>query len=152
MQIKLRYHLSSSRRTKDLIWQHSVGWAVGKCIPRWWERTTACGGESSNIYPIIYSWSVNLRSWSSNYPYTRTCTKVYTQLFTSALFFLFVCFIYLFLAVLGLRCCVRALSSCSQRGLLFLAVHMLLIAVASLVAEHRLYRCPGFISCGTQAQ
>ena len=47
-------------------------------------------------------------------------------------------FIYLFLAVLGLRCCTRAFSSCGERGLLFVAVHGLLIAVASLVAEHRL--------------
>ena len=47
-------------------------------------------------------------------------------------------FIYLFLAALGLRCCVRAFSSCSERGLLFVAVHGLLTAVASLVAEHGL--------------
>ena len=44
-------------------------------------------------------------------------------------------FIYLFLAALGLRCCVRAFSSCSERGLLFVAARGLLIAVASLVAE-----------------
>ena len=44
----------------------------------------------------------------------------------------------LFLAVLGLRCCVRAFSSCGERGLLFAAVHWLLIAVASLVVEHGL--------------
>ena len=43
-----------------------------------------------------------------------------------------------FLAVLGLRCCARAFSSCGERGLLFVAMHMLLIAVASLVAEHGL--------------
>ena len=47
-------------------------------------------------------------------------------------------FIYLFLAALGLHCCVRAFSSCGARGLLFVAVHRLLIAVASLVAEHGL--------------
>ena len=47
-------------------------------------------------------------------------------------------FIYLFLAALGLRCCVRAFSSCGERELLFVAVHGLLIAVASLVAEHGL--------------
>ena len=46
--------------------------------------------------------------------------------------------VYLFLAALGLRCCVRAFSSCGKRGLLFVAVHGLLIAVASLVAEHGL--------------
>ena len=47
-------------------------------------------------------------------------------------------FIYLFLAALGLRCCTWAFSSCSERGLLFVAVRGLLIAVASLVAEHGL--------------
>ena len=49
----------------------------------------------------------------------------------------FYLFIY-FLAALDLRCCVRAFSSCGERGLLFAAVHGLLVAVASLVAEHRL--------------
>ena len=51
----------------------------------------------------------------------------------------FIYFIYLFLAVLGLRCCAQAfLSSCGERGLLFVVVCRLLIAVASLVAEHGL--------------
>ena len=44
-----------------------------------------------------------------------------------------------------------ASSSCSDRGLLFVAVCGLLIAVASLVAEHS-SRHAGFSSCGTQAQ
>ena len=44
--------------------------------------------------------------------------------------------IYLFLAVLGLHCCMWAFSSCSKRGLLFIAVSGLLIAVDSLVEEH----------------
>ena len=47
-------------------------------------------------------------------------------------------FIYLVLAALGLSCCAQAFSSCFERGLLFVAVHGLLIAVASLVAEHGL--------------
>ena len=47
-------------------------------------------------------------------------------------------FIYLFLAALGLRSCVWAFSSCGERGLLLVAVHRLLIVVASLIAEHRL--------------
>ena len=50
-------------------------------------------------------------------------------------------FIYLFMAVLGLRCCTQSLSSCSKRGILFVAVRGLLIAVASLVVEHRLQVC-----------
>ena len=53
-------------------------------------------------------------------------------------FFFFNLFIYLFLAALGLRCYVRAFSSCGERGVLFIVVHGLLIAVASLVAEHGL--------------
>ena len=49
----------------------------------------------------------------------------------------FLTFIYLFLTVLGIHCCVWAFSSCSEQGLLFVVVRRL-IAVASLVAEHRL--------------
>ena len=47
-------------------------------------------------------------------------------------------FIYLFLAAVGLRCCVWAFSSCSEWGLLFVAVRGLLIEVASLVVEQGL--------------
>ena len=46
---------------------------------------------------------------------------------------------FFFLAALGLRCCVRAFSSCGEWGLLFDEVHRLLIAVALLIAEHGLY-------------
>ena len=60
----------------------------------------------------------------------------------SPLFYLFIyLFIYFylyFLAALGLRCCAWAFSSCGEQGLLFVAVHWLLIVVASLVAEHGL--------------
>ena len=45
---------------------------------------------------------------------------------------------YVCMAVLGLRCRVWAFSSCGERGLLFVAVHGLLIVVASLVADHGL--------------
>ena len=52
------------------------------------------------------------------------------------LFFNFIFII--FLAALGLRCCVWAFSSCSEWGLLFVVVCGLLVAVASLIVEHRL--------------
>ena len=42
------------------------------------------------------------------------------------------------MAALGLCCCARASSSCGEQGLLFVVVRGLLIAVASLVTEHRL--------------
>ena len=56
----------------------------------------------------------------------------------SFFFFKFIYFIYLFLAALGLRCCMWAFSSCGERGLLLVVVHWLLIVVASLVVDHRL--------------
>ena len=61
-------------------------------------------------------------------------TLVYFWFFILFYFILFIYFwlCWVFVAVRGL------FSSCSKRGLLFIAVHGLLIAVASLVAEHGL--------------
>ena len=53
-------------------------------------------------------------------------------------FFFLIFKIYLFLAVLGLRCCAWAFSSCGEQGLLFVEVCRLLIEVTSLVVEHGL--------------
>ena len=53
-------------------------------------------------------------------------------------FIIFLNLFYLFLAALGLHCYTWAFSSCSEEGLLFVAVRGLLIAVSSLVAEHGL--------------
>ena len=70
---------------------------------------------------------------------TKTLLWEVLNLSNSALFlFLFNKFIYLFLAALGLRCCLRAFFSCGERGLLFVAVHRLLTEVASLAVEHGL--------------
>ena len=58
-----------------------------------------------------------------------------------ALFFVcFYTFIYLFIfgCIGSSLLCTRAFSSCGERGLLFVAVRGLVIAVASLVAEHGL--------------
>ena len=65
-------------------------------------------------------------------------------------FLFFLIFIYLFLAVLGLRFCVRAFSSCSKQGPLFIAVRGPLVIAASLVAEHRL-QTRRLSTCGTRA-
>ena len=40
------------------------------------------------------------------------------------------------MAALVVGSCEQAFSSCGDRGLLFIAVHWLLIVVASLVVEH----------------
>ena len=54
------------------------------------------------------------------------------------IFFNYLFIICLFLAVLGIRCCMRACSSFRKQRLLFAAVCRLLIVVASLVAERQL--------------
>ena len=61
-----------------------------------------------------------------------------------------VCFIYLFMAVLGLRFCARAFSSCGKWGPLFIAVRGPLTIVASLVAEHSL-QMRRLSNCGSRA-
>ena len=61
-------------------------------------------------------------------------------------------FIYLFiLAVLGLRFCARAFSSCGERGPLFIAVCGPLTVAASLVVEHKL-QTRKLSNCGSRAQ
>ena len=57
------------------------------------------------------------------------CTPWLSQVDTQKIFFL---------AALGLDRCAPAFSSCGEQGLLFIVVRGLLIAVASLVVEHRL--------------
>ena len=53
------------------------------------------------------------------------------------------------MAVLGLRFCARAFSSCGKWGPLFIAVRGPLTVAASLVAEHRL-QTRRLSSCGSQ--
>ena len=60
-------------------------------------------------------------------------------------------FIYLFLAVLGLRFYARAFSSCGKRGPLFIAVRGPLTIAASPAAEHRI-QTRRLSSCGSRAQ
>ena len=59
--------------------------------------------------------------------------EVFFKCFLKFIYFIY----YLFLVALGL-CCMWAFSSRGEQGLLFIVVHVLLIAVVSLVAEHRL--------------
>ena len=55
------------------------------------------------------------------------------------------------MAVLGLRFCARAFSSCGKRGPLLIAVRGPLTIAASLVAEHKL-QTRRLSSCGARAQ
>ena len=70
--------------------------------------------------------------------------------YSSLFFFNKFIYLYLFLAVLGLRFCVRAFSSCGKRGPPFIAVRGPLTVVVSLVAEHRL-QTRRLSSCGSRA-
>ena len=55
------------------------------------------------------------------------------------------------MAVLGLRFCARAFSSCGKRGPLFIAVRGPLTITASLVVDHRL-QTHRLSNCGSRAQ
>ena len=55
------------------------------------------------------------------------------------------------MAVLGLRFCARAFSSCGKRVPLFIAVRGPLTIAASFVAEHRL-QTRRLSSCGSRAK
>ena len=79
------------------------------------------------------------------------CNALLTSRHLIFFFFFFNKFIYLFLAVLGLRFCARAFSSCGERGRLFIVVRGPLTIAASLVAEHRL-QTRSLSSCGSRAQ
>ena len=82
---------------------------------------------------------------------TKTNCSCYFFFFKWSLFFFFNLLIFKFLAVLGLRFCARAFSSCGKRGPLFIAVRGPLTIAASLVAEHRL-QTRRLSSCGSRAQ
>ena len=73
--------------------------------------------------------------------------RVHINNFLKLINYLFVCF----LAVLGLRFCARAFSSCGERGPLFIAVRGPLTVAASLVAEHKL-QTRRLSSCNSRAQ
>ena len=75
-------------------------------------------------------------------------------LYTGKLLFFFF-FLNLFIdwliAMLGLRFCAKAFSSCGKRGPLFITVRGPLTIAASLVVEHRL-QMRRLSSCGSRAQ
>ena len=86
-----------------------------------------------------------LASGSQNFVLMKMCLCMlhkHPRMSTSSSFFffkanhwVFLVFLSFFMALLGLRFCVRAFSSCSKWGPLFIAVRGPLTIVASLVAE-----------------
>ena len=96
-------------------------------------------------------------TWRLGNEREETVSKLFSDRSSVWFFFKFYLFIYLLiviiiiLAVLGLRFCVRAFSSCSERGPLFIAVRRPLTIAASLVVEHRL-QTRRLSSCGARTQ
>ena len=88
---------------------------------------------SVSFFPTAFAHFVFLCHILVNFAILQTFSLLFCLLWWSVIFFFL---INLFLAASGLCCCVRAFSSCSERGLLFVTMHGLLIVVASLVAEH----------------
>ena len=87
--------------------------------------------------------------WESNPSLCRTGQFFFFFFFF--LIFLFYFILFLFMAVLGLRCCARAFSSCGKRGPLPIAVRGPPTIAAPPAAEHRLQtRRPS--NCGSRAQ
>ena len=107
--------------------------------PLLYYTSRAVGTDQLTLEPTV----IKLDSLSSSLSFSLTT-------FISFLYFLFL-FFNLFLAVLGLRFCARAFSSCGKRGPLFIAVCGPLTVVASPVAEHRL-QTRRLSSCGSGAQ
>ena len=82
----------------------------------------------------------------------KISVAIFLYIYIFFFYFLFIyLFFYLFLAVLGLRFCARAFSSCGKRGPLFITVRGHLTIAASLVVEHRL-QTRRLSNCGSRAQ
>ena len=96
---------------------HSRVWWTRAAGPR--VRRCGCGGESARVPEAAVS--------PPRYLIKHFFLKIYL----------------LFLVALGLHCCVQAFSSCNKWGLLFIALHWLLISATFLMC--------GLSSCGAQA-
>ena len=79
----------------------------------------------------------------------QRCSFFFFLIISTFNYYLFI-YLFIYLAVLGLRFCARASSSCGKRGPIFIAVRGPLTIVASLVAEHRL-QTRRLSSCGSRA-
>ena len=105
----------------------------------------------ASIYPQMLHYFLCNMTWKwlriSGFLYLYQLSVYHQGPLDPILVFFFFNFIYLFIlffkfmAVLGLRLCARAFSSCGKWGPLFIAVRGPLTITASLVAEHRLQTC-----------
>ena len=111
--------------------------------------------NSQNVYP-----NETHSHWQCvrTYVVPHLCQHFYqTLIFAKSIvfffkdFFIFYWLIDWLIAMLGLRFCARAFSSCGKRGPLFITVRGPLTIAASLAAEHRL-QTRRLSNCGSRAQ
>ena len=104
------------------------------------------------MYSQSIMFKINLKSLFFNLYSNFFFNHIVLHLSHTCFFFNFwvYLFIYLFVAVLGLRLCERAFSNCSKWGPLFIAVRGPLTIAASPVAEHRL-QTRRLSNCGSRA-
>ena len=125
-------------------WCLASSWKLWKPL-----RSITSSTSELSLSTVPFPKEPTCRTQESRHPeataWTRQSLMLFSRMIATALrdgrgVFPFLKIIYLFiLGCIGsslLRA--RAFSSCGERGLLFIAVHGLLIAVASLVAEHGL--------------
>ena len=122
-----------------------------------WESGRVRGRTGLGRLTVLQGWPLcwrrKLHGSDPNHNIQRDMTDPDSELsrqFHSYTFFFLIIYLFLFLAVLGLRFCVRAFSSCGERGPLFIVVRGPLTIAASLVAEHRL-QTRRLSSCGSRA-
>ena len=106
-------------------------------------RSYTAGSSPTSTYQLLTSTQQKGEKQKPNQVAQNACFVFF--------FFLIYLLIYLFMAVLGLRFCARAFSSCGKWGPLFIAVRGPLTIAASLVAEHKL-QTHRLSSCGSRAQ
>ena len=104
---------------------------------------TVCAIPILRVTPLSEGFYYNMDNRNEVHYVSVLKQKILTFFFWNFIF-------YLFLAVLGLRCCVRAFSSCGERGLLFVVVLFSLRWLLLLRSTGS--RRAGFSSCGSQAQ
>ena len=104
----------------------------------------------TQVQPNAYQWCLNTISKLSAASKNRTWgIYLHSFFFISTFNYLFI-YLFIYLAVLGLRFCARASSSCGEWGPLFIVVCGPLTVTVSLVAEHRL-QTRRLSSCGSRA-
>ena len=137
--------LAATRESpRTLICAHDLFAPLGLPVHRGWEVCWSLKQDETQGFPPA------ARQTPPNSPFHPLPLQKPNFLFDVSFFFFFK-LINLFMAVLGLRFCARAFSSCGKWGPLLITVRGPLTVAASLVAEHRL-QTRRLSNCGSRAQ